>query len=155
MAAYDDALFRSQFPEFSDQTKYPPALVSMYWSMAVDFISVSDSPCNALNGNSLALALNQLTAHLLVIGIQAQVASAGGAAGIASNQGGFDLSATIGEISVAKLAPPAKDAWGYWLSQTPYGQALWALLELKAVGGFALPGLPESAGFRRIGGVFL
>ena len=55
--AYNDALIRSQFPEFSDTTKYPQALLSGYWSMGSNFITASGSPCNAITGDGLAMAL--------------------------------------------------------------------------------------------------
>lgn len=151
MPQYSDALFRQQFPEFADTTKYPQALVSMYWATGQEFISTSDSPCNALNGSSLALALNYMAAHLLALGLQAAAAGPGGPG---SSQSGFVTSATIDKISVQTLAPPAKDGWQWWLAQTSYGQALWALLKVKSVGGMTIGGLPERTGFRKIGGVF-
>jgi hypothetical protein len=95
-----------------------------------------------------------LTAHLLALGTM-QTAGAGGQGQSAGGvQGGFITSATVGEVSVAKLAPPATNGWQWWLASTPYGQALWALLSVKAVGGFAIGGLPEREGFRKVGGVF-
>lgn len=145
---FDSVLFRTQFPEFADATKYPDVLLSNYFAMACLFIDTTDSPCAMLAGQPKMLALNQLTAHLLILGQQAAAGSP------ATNQGGFEISASIGEISVSKLAPPVKGAWDYWLYQTPYGQALMALLSALAVGGFSLGGLPEREGFRKIGGVF-
>lgn len=150
--AYDDTLFRAQFPEFSDTTKYPTVLLSAYYDMACEFIDSTDSPCRLLNGGGLALALNYMTAHILSLGIIASQSLAGG--GGAPAQGGFETSASIDKISVSKVPPPAKDAWGYWLGQTTYGQSLWALLSVKGVGGLSVGGLPEGDAFRRVGGVF-
>ena len=146
--AYDDTLFRAQFPEFASTTDYPEALISAYYDMALIFIGTEGSPCDFLRGAQLALVLNQMTAHLMVLGKQAI------AAGPVSNQSGFDMSATIGEISVAKLSPPVKDAWDWWLYQTPYGQAMMALLSALAVGGLSVGGLDERSSFRKAGGVF-
>lgn len=146
--AYDDTLFRTQFPEFASATDYPEVLISAYYDMALIFVSTTGSPCDTLQGKQLSLILNQMTAHLMVLGKQAI------AAGATSNQGGFETNASIGEISVAKLAPPAKDAWDWWLYQTPYGQAMMALLSALAVGGLSVGGLPEREGFRKVGGVF-
>lgn len=148
MATYDDALFRSQFPEFSDTTKYPSGVLSGYFSMAQLFIAADGCPFDALQGAQLQLALNQMTAHLLTLGSQAATGQPG------TSQGGFEVSASIGEISVAKLAPPAKDAWDWWLYQTMYGQALMALLSVIAVGGLSVGGLDERSSFRKAGGVF-
>lgn len=152
MAVYDDALFRKQFPAFADTTKYPPEQISMYWTMATMFISDADSPCRTLSGAKLETALNMLTAHLLVLAAS-QTGKTGGAG--SGSMGGFTTSATIGEVSVAKLAPPAANAWEWWLSGTPYGQMLWALLNMLSVGGYVVGGLPERTGFRKVGGVFL
>lgn len=151
MAIYDDALFRGQFPAFADAVKYPPIQVEAYWDMATLFITNNESPYNTIRGKLLATALNMLTAHLL--SLAAQDKAAGGAAP-GANQGGFTTSATIGEVTVAKLAPPASDGWEWWLASTPYGQMLWALLQLKAVGGFSVGGLPERDSFRKASGVF-
>lgn len=147
MSTFNFALFRSQFPEFADESKYPDPLLQMYFDMAQTFISTSGSPCSGFSAGQLALALNQMTAHLLILGAQA-------ASNPESNQGGFETSASIGEISVAKLAPPVSGAWDFWLYQTPYGQALMALLSAISVGGFSVGGLDERSSFRKAGGVF-
>jgi Protein of unknown function (DUF4054) len=167
MAEYDDTLFRTQFPEYGDTTMYPEVIVSMYWDMASNFIdptgpsASNDTSCPSaclcalqrmlLNGNSLALALNFLTAHLL------SLATPVPPVGVAANpsQGGFETGARIGDISVQKLAPPVNDAWDYWLVQTPYGQALAALLKVVSVGGLSVGCIPERHGFRKYGGIFL
>jgi hypothetical protein len=147
---YDDYVFRSQFPEFSDGTKYPMALLCAYFEMAGEFISVGRSCLSILNGCSGQLALNMMTAHLYVLGA-AQTAAADGPGTV---QGGFETSASIGSISVSTLAPPVDSMWAWWLAQTPYGQMLLALLRVKSVGGTSVGGAPERMGFRKIGGVF-
>ncbi len=148
--AYDDALFRAQFPEFADPTKYPSITISIFYDVATSFIGDTNSPWRMLNGKRLEVALNYLTAHLLFLSL-----TASSAATPIHNGGGMVISASIGEISAAKLSPPVQDGWQYWLASSPYGQALWALLKITAVGGTSLNGLPERTGFRKIGGVFL
>lgn len=152
MAVYDDTLFRAQFPEFADPVQYPAAMIDAYWDMATMFISDVECYWSMLKGKRLATALNMMTAHLMTLGRNAK---GGGGKAPGSKQGGFTTSATVGEVSVAKLAPPAIDGWEWWLASTTYGQMLWALLQLLAVGGFSVGGLPESEAFRRVGGVFL
>lgn len=149
MPAYNDATFRAQFPEFTDPTLYPAATLQVYFGMAQLFIQADGNPCAILSGDALQLALNYLTAQLYTLGKNAAASATPGA-----DQGGFETSATIGEISVAKLAPPAKDMWEWWLSQTPYGQSLAALLSLLSVGGFYVGGLAEGSSFRKAGGIF-
>jgi hypothetical protein len=146
---YDDTLFRTQFPEFSDVTKYPVGVLSGYFTMATLFISADGSPWTFLKGAQLAFVLNAMTAHLLTLGLAQQSAATPGSA-----QGGFEVSSSIGEINVSVMAPPVKDAWDFWLYQTPYGQMLMAMLSVIAVGGFSVGGLNERSGFRKVGGVF-
>lgn len=146
---FDLVLFRQQFPELTVD-KYPDALVLMYADMASEFISEDGCPCSMLGSGGSLLALNYMTAHLMTLAAQnAATAAAGGVAG------GYAIGATIGEVEVINFQPPAKDGWQFFLVQTPYGQALWGLLELKSVGGCSVGGLGERAGFRKVGGVFL
>lgn len=151
---YDDAKFRALFPEFSDTTKYPASQIEVYWDLASSFVDETDFPGRILTGAALENAVYLLTAHLYTLALQAQAAVAQGQAP-GSNQGGFETSATIDKISVTMLAPPAKDMWEWWLAQTPYGQQLLALLQLLAVGGMSVGGLPERLAFRKVGGIFL
>jgi hypothetical protein len=51
-------------------------------------------------------------------------------------------------------APPAANAWQYWLNTSPYGMQLLALLQAKGVGGLYVGGLPERDAFRKVYGVF-
>ncbi len=149
--AYDDAAFRAQLPEFANTTTYPAGVLGAAWTLASNFISAPFCPLSFLDGDSYQVAVNYMAAHLWVL--SNQQSQPGQSPG--TNQGGFETSATIDKISVAVLAPPANNMWTWWLSQTPYGQALAALLRLKAVGGKSVGGLPERLGFRKVGGVFL
>lgn len=149
--AYDDAAFRAQLPEFADTAKYPAAVLSASWDLATNFISLPSCPLSMLSGNSYQTAVNYMAAHLWVL--SNQQSQPGQSPG--ENQGGFETSASIDKISVSTLPPPAANMWQWWLSQTPYGQALAALLRIKAVGGTSVGGLSERSGFRKVGGVFL
>ena len=71
-----------------------------------------------------------------------------------STQFGTATNASVGSVSVGMATPPVKTAWQAWLAGTPYGQQLWAWLALKAAGAWAVGGLPEREGFRKVGGVF-
>lgn len=157
MAQYDDALFRQQFPEFSDTTLYPEAKIRVFWNVGASFIDRRDYPCRSLTGDALAYAMNLMAAHLMTISIQNQQAMTGGGTSGGQgvpDQGGFITSAHIDEITVSKLAPPVTNGWQFWLASTPYGQQIWALIGIVAVGGFTVGGLPEREGFRKVGGVF-
>lgn len=151
---YNDSDFRTRFPEYADINQYPYSTLKMYWGIATDFISQQACPCRVLNGDSLKYATYLMQAHLLYLGtqrVQQMLVGAGG------TQGGFKTSATIDKVSVQYLAPPMDPGAGYqwWLCQTPYGQQLWALLDILAVGGFAVGGLPERSALRKVGGLFV
>jgi len=150
---YDEEKFRLQFQEFADPVAYPSIMIELYWDLASAFIDTVDCPFRMLNGKALVAAVNMLAAHLLIIG-QRQGAGPNGSGTPGGEQGGFETSATVGDVSVAKLAPPAKDGWEWWLASTPYGQMLWALLGIIGVGGTSIGGLPEREAFRKVGGAF-
>lgn len=154
MATLDIAKFRAQFPAFADAVAYPDPVIQLYWDTACQFIANDDSPCRTLNGDKLALALNYMTAHLLSVFSAPAGAAPGSGGSVGGSSGGFTTSASVGEVSVAKLAPPAQDGWQWWLAGSPYGQAIWAMLCALSVGGFAVGGLPEREAFRKAGGVF-
>lgn len=140
----DIPAFRMLFPVFASDTKYPDALINMFYGVACEYVPPYDVWCG-LNGDTLTFALNCLTAHLLQMWkLQS------------TNQiGKVVTGATIDKVTVSLLAPPVKDGWDFWLNQSPYGQQLLALLSLKSVGGWSIGGAPERAAFRVVGGRFL
>lgn len=141
---FDVAAFRLQFPQFADATKYPDALLSGYFQMATCYISPDDYACG-LHGDCLQLALNLMTAHLAALG--ALDSTGQGTVGIIT-------SSTIDKVSVTQQVPTTKSAWQFFLSKTPYGIQLWALLGVKSAGGWMVGGSIERRGFRKAGGVF-
>ncbi|EGG4117014.1 DUF4054 domain-containing protein [Salmonella enterica subsp. enterica serovar Gatineau] len=145
---FDAALFRKQIPAYADPEKYPDATIESWWEQAACYISTEDY--GWLNGNSRALAINLMTAHLMTL---STAASSG--AGQTAGAGGIVTGATIDKVSVTLAAPPsATDEWEYWLSLTPFGQRLLALLRSKSVGGFYVGLYPELSAFRKAGGRF-
>ena len=132
---YNDATFRAQFPQLSDMTTYPEATLQMYWDQAGGI--VQNTTYGFLPQTSGSAALYLLTAHLAYIGnllINGQTPTVTTAAG-------------IDKISVTLLPPPAKDFFQFWLSSSPYGLQLLAILEVAAVGGFYSPGSLGRQGF--------
>ena len=140
---FDVDLFREQFPAFADPLIYPDVMLQMYWDMAICYIS--DEDYGWLKGACRLLALNLMTAHLIA---SANLIIAGQTSQLIAG-------ATIDKISVSLTPPPLRNQWQWWLSTTPYGLQLWALLQANIVGGFYVGGLPELAGFRRVGGGFI
>jgi hypothetical protein len=142
MITLDIAAFRALFTAFANTTTYPDATITMFWDTATNYVSNADY--GELNGSSREYALQLMTAHLLAL--QAIV-----------NRGqtpSMVNSSTIDKISVSLTVAPVKNQWQWWLNLTAYGQQLLALLQVKAVGGLYIGGLPERAAFRKVGGIF-
>jgi hypothetical protein len=142
------ATFRALFPEFASVEAYPDEALQIRWD-AEAVAYVSDENCGDLRDAKRAYAIQLMLAHLLRL---SKLAAAEGTDGPAV--AGVVTGATIDKISVTLAPPPTRDAWGYWLAQTSYGGQLSAFLSRQAVGGFYIGGMPERAGFRKVGGVF-
>lgn len=139
--AFDIAAFRVMFPEFATNPNDPT--LNAYWGMATGFMSSTDGVM--LNGASLQLGLNLLTAH---------IAKMLGGAATGSVAPGPVTGGSEGTASASFAAPPTKSGWQFWLSTTPYGLQLWALLQVQSAGGLYVGGLPETGAFRKVGGVW-
>jgi peptidoglycan hydrolase-like protein with peptidoglycan-binding domain len=141
---YTDADFRAQFPFFADPTVYSEAQLEGYFNQGSVWISTFNF--GALNNQGRQSALYMMTAHLQTLADQT----------VANNNapGGVEIEARIDKIQVAIMPPKVNNFWQQWLTQTPYGQQLLALLLQQAVGGFWIGGNPELAAFRRVGGGF-
>lgn len=140
---YDDATFRTMFPAYANTTTYPEVTISMYWDMATCYIS--DNNYGALSGNCRKSALYLMTANLTYI----QDLIAAGQIPQVLNQ------AAVEKVSNGYVPPPADYQLQWWLSSTPYGQQVYALLQAAGVGGlFITSGPPEQTSFRRAYGVF-
>jgi hypothetical protein len=142
---FDVTAFRAAYPAFSNATTYPDATLQGYWDAATSYISDQNSGCLMLRDGARVLALNLMTAHLAAL---FAIIAAGETPGI-------ETSATIDKISVQMMPPPVKNQWQFWLSQTPYGAQLLALLQANTAGGFYAGGMGELGAFRRIGGAFV
>lgn len=139
----DIATFRIAFPQFASAAVYPDPRLDVTWGLATGYLGDADGVL--LDGNPLQAALEFMTAHLLAL---SQMQAEG------TMVPGPITGTTIDKVQVQFAPPPFKNGWGWWLSQTPYGAQLWALLQAKAGGGFYAGGNPERAAFRRVGGGF-
>lgn len=137
---FDYPTFQGLFPALAAVNE---TQATAYFGLATAYLNPNDG-C-MLNGAALGAALNLMTAHLSQLGLAA-------AAGTPT---GPIIGASEGSVSVSILPPPGKSAFDYWLSSTPYGQQLLALLSLRGAGGFLIGGSLERASFRKAGGVFL
>lgn len=142
--AFDPVAFRAQFAAFANSQCYTDAVLQGYFDLATAFVSPVDCACNMLTGAARVQALNLMTAHVAEM---FRLVSEGQTPGVMT-------SATIDKISVTIKPPPDQSQFQAWLSTTPYGQALNALLQVASVGGFYVGGMPERNGFRRAYGGF-
>lgn len=132
---YDDTLFRTQFPAFEDATAFPTPTLQMYWDSAGTIITNTTYGAIAQQGGPMAL--NLMTAHLAALSVM-----------IANNElPAIPISAGIDKINITTEPPPLKTQFQYWLSTTPYGQQLLAMLQVASVGGLYVPGGLGKQGF--------
>ncbi len=140
--SFDVVAFRAQCPAFQDATTYPNSILQGYWDAAICYISPNDY--GYLIGDCRLKAINLMTAHLTALSDK-----------IASGETtGLMQSASIDKVSVTMTPPPIKSQWQWWLSLTPYGAQLLALLGAKSIGGMYVGGWPETSSFRKAYGVF-
>lgn len=134
--------FRAQFPGLFPDPPNTDALIEIFWSAAVCY--VSPDTAGPISADCRREILNFVTAHLITLSDSAQ----------AGNQAGFVVSASIDKISVTIQAPPSKTAFQFFLNQTHFGIQAYALLYAGGVGGSYFGGFNELGSFRRAGGAF-
>jgi hypothetical protein len=139
---FDIPAFRVSFPAFADETAFPDSMLNAYWDTATCYISTDDY--GVLHGECRYKAITLMVAHLLAISVLVKE----------GQTPAMMQSAGIDKINISVTPPPLPNQWHWWMNLTPYGQQLLALLQVKSVGGFYIGGLPERAGFRKIGGLF-
>lgn len=141
---FDPDAFRLVFPAFADPAVYPDAVLQVRFDVATFHINPNVYPCGMTAGQ-LTYCLQLMTAHLQTL---ATLAAGGNVAGIV-------IQSKVGDVQVGLAPPPyGTSQWRYWLNLTPWGQELLALLSTLGAGGFYVGGLPESAAFRKFGGIF-
>lgn len=138
----DIQVFRTQFPAFKDENIFSDAFIKEWGKLAEHYLKESW----ALNGEVFKHALNLMSAHLIFIASKTMQNNA---------TSGAIQSASEGSVSVSFSAPPTRNGWEFWLSSSPYGVQLWALLNQLSSGGVYVGGLPERKAVRKVGGVFL
>lgn len=137
----DIAKFRDLFTAMADEDFFPSETIKLNFEMAKCYLTEG----RRLRGDCYETAIYLLTAHLVWSGHL-----------ITSGQStvGIVTGASISKVSVSITPPPARSGWQFWLNTTPYGIQLWALLSIKAAGGWSVGGLPERNAFKKVNGVF-
>ena len=117
--------FRKACPVFANSTTYPDSTVTLFFDEATCFCSTANA--GRLQGNSRALVLYWLTAHMMFLSGNA----------VAGDQtGGVTISASEGSVSTSLMQPLVENGLDYWLNQSIYGQQIKALLQVKKGMGF-------------------
>lgn len=135
--SYNDNQFRCLFPAFVNATTYPECNLSMYYDTAGLFVANTNFGFLSAAG-ATQQCLYLLTAHLAKIGSDTAE----------GEDTGITVAATIDKISVTMQQFQYPNQWQFWLGSTPYGRQLLALLQVKSVGGFYVPGGAGRLGFR-------
>lgn len=117
--------FRTDMPAFADTTKYSDGKISVYLDRSTCYVSAYKY--GSLCEKCRKYALELMTAHLLTLNDRIMSGD--------TSAGGRITSTSIDKISVSLDAPQTKNDWAYWLSLTPYGLELLALLNSKAPAG--------------------
>lgn len=136
---FDVAAFRTSYPAFADDTKFPSDTLTAFYNTATCYLS--DADYGYLSGTCRYNALTLMTAHLTALSVFINT----------NKVPGLVQSATIDKISTSLTSPPVNTQWAWWLSLTGYGQQLLALLQAKAVGGLYLGGSLDRLAFRKPG----
>ena len=124
----DISTFRTSFPEFADETKYPDAMIT-FWD------TVGTSLLNATRwGNLLTIGLYLYVAHQIIMQSKDVALSVRGkypglAAGVITNKSvdGVSVSYDVGSATL-------ENAGNY--NQTRYGREFWKLVQIVGMGGY-------------------
>lgn len=142
--AIDIAAFRAQFPGQFPVPSQTDAKIQILWDIAICYISDIDE--GVLQGDCRRKAINYVVAHLITLNDKATAGQAPG----------FLESATIDKISVSIQSFESKTQFAWWMNQTIFGQAAYAMLQAKGAGGrYAASGSNELGAFRRAEGLFI
>lgn len=133
---FNYATFQEQIPLYADPTKYPEDEVQIYWNTATFYVT-NIGNCGTVQGDKRQYAINLMAAHLIYL---AGLAASGQVPGLMQD-------ATIDKVHVALTPPPLSNQWQWWMSLSPYGQQLFALLQVNSVGGYYIGGAPVLSGF--------
>lgn len=142
---FDVTQFRIDYPQFADDAVFPDETLQTYWNWATCYIDAKNY--GFLSGVCRGHAIDLMTAHLAALSVII-------AQGNYQQNPGLVQAATISKISVTLTPPPLDNQWQWWLSLTPYGQQLFALLQVSACGGFMIGGSPVRSAFRGPAGGF-
>jgi hypothetical protein len=122
--------FRSDFPEFSDPTKYPDSLIQTWLTVAASLV-------NANRWVELTnIGIELVTAHHLVLSVRDQTAAAvGGVPGVMT---GPTSAKAVDKVSTSyDTGATALDGAGFW-ALSSYGVRYLTLARMMGAGGLQI-----------------
>lgn len=134
--SFNAAAFRVTYPAFANETTFPTVTLQAYFTTAGSYLA--NDNYGQLRDDSRYTALTLMTAHLAALSV---LIAAGETPSVAAG-------ASIDKVTVSLEPPPVKSQFHWWLSTTPYGQQLLAMLQMRSAGGFYLGGSRTRGGFR-------
>ena len=131
--------FKAAFPEFGSLTD---AVATRFLTQAQAYISTHNF---RIRPQVRVLAIQLMAGHLITL---AKIDPTSGNATGTGDAAGFEVSASVGGVSVSLAAPVARDAFESWINSTGYGQQYWALLKANNPTGVHYIGTPRAFGIR-------
>ena len=126
----DVTAFRASYPAFAAEASFSTPTLQAYFNTAGLYLA--NDNYGQIRDDSRYTALTLMTAHLAALSVL-----------IASGE--TPAVATAGSVD---KPPPAKSQFQWWLSTTPYGQQLLAMLQMRSAGGLYVGGSHTRGGFR-------
>jgi hypothetical protein len=122
--------FRSNFPEFSDATRYSDAMIQMWLTVAASLVN----ECRWMELTNIGIEL--VTAHHLVLGVRDQTAATVG--GVPGEMTGPTASKSVDKVSKSYDTGAATlDDAGFW-ALTTYGIRYLSLARMMGAGGMQI-----------------
>lgn len=131
--------FKAAFPEWSSLSD---AVAQRFLTQAQAYISTHNF---RIRPAVRVLAIQLMAGHLLTL---AKIDPTTGNSTGTGNSAGFEVSATVGGVSVSLAAPVARDAFESWINSTGYGQQYLALMTANNPTGVHYIGAARPWGIR-------
>jgi ligand-binding sensor domain-containing protein len=136
--AFSDADMRAVLPAYNNPVAYPTTTLNMWFNNALGFMT--DEESGLVDASDQGMMIYLMAGHLMSL-----------SAMICDNDGapvGLVSAATVDKVSVTMQLPPNPSQFQWWLSTTPYGAQLYAMLGVATVGGYWIGGSPQRWAYR-------
>lgn len=132
----DVAAFRVSYSAFASEASFPTPVLQAYFDTSGSYLA--NDNYGLIREASRYTALTLMTAHLAALSV---LIASGETPSVAT-------AGSVDKVSVSMEPPPVKSQFHWWLSTTPYGQQLLAMLQMRGAGGLYIGGSRTRGGFR-------